>query len=454
MIRAEGFQHGRFNLFPLSIMASPSLVDLADRILRAANALQQGLHDKHLSQPSFDSTGPQDYHDASEFPALRDARAQLIEATHSLLLLALGPTDVLRSLVSTDRTNLMVLTTIARLKIAETVPLDSAIAIEKLADQLQLHVQPLKRILGYAYTMHIFREPQPGFVAHTSLSVAIPAFSPFMWIGLHPSQFLGGLKLAESLQIQSARANDAKPAIPLQIAQPQYPTWWSIVNEEPDGMQKFTAAMRTVGQAMVGPKYTQYVQGFDWKALGDALVVDLGGGDGHISSAIAQAYPNLTIIIQDLNSNADLAKAYIPAELQDRVSFQIQDFFQPQPKDLITSPPKVYLLSRILHDWSDQDCKRILDQLLPAVEKGTKLFIVDRIVPNQVGEIPLYQEALIRSTDLMMYTLLGGKERSLSEWESLFKSVDSRLAITRSEIPMGSEMGLLEVAIDNLQKSS
>ncbi|KIX93306.1 uncharacterized protein Z520_10949 [Fonsecaea multimorphosa CBS 102226] len=438
--------------------ATPSLVDLATEILEAAKILQQGLDAKSLPQPSFGATGPKDYHDAAEHAEILEARARLIDASQSMCTLARGPTEALRALVSTDRTNLVVLGAIDQLKLAEAVPLDGTpIAVETLASDLQLHKAPLQRILRYAYSLHMFYEPKPGYVAHTALSAAIPAFSPYTQLMLSLPIIVGGLKVGDSLRVgsggESSEANN-KPAIPVNLAFPQHKSYWQIVQQEPDGMAKFSAAMRVVGQAIVGPKYTQYTQGFDWDGLGKAVVVDLGGGSGHIAVPIARAHQNLEIIIQDLETNAAPAKAAIPTELQDRVTFQAQDFFQPQPSGLVQSPPKAYLLSRVLHDWPDSDCVKILKNLVPVLERGgkgkgkTKLFIVDRVLPDRPGEIPLHQEALMRSLDLLMYNIVGGKERSLEEWKALFEQADQRLKISKVEIPVNSDLAMLEVELE------
>ena len=45
-----------------------------------------------------------------------------------------------------------------------------------------------------------------------------------------------------------------------------------------------------------------------------------------------------------------------------RVSFQAQDFFEPQPQALqvpgagAVAHPAVYLVTRVLHNWPDADC--------------------------------------------------------------------------------------------------
>lgn len=99
----------------------------------------------------------------------------------------------------------------------------------------------------------------------------------------------------------------------------------------------------------------------------------------------------MQFIIQDLELNTQSAKHDIEQHgLQDRVQFQPHDFFQSQPSDL---KPSAYLLSRVLHDWKDDDCVRILMNLLPAMKKyGTKLLITDRVMPDNVGEMSAYKE--------------------------------------------------------------
>ena len=54
-----------------------------------------------------------------------------------------------------------------------------------------------------------------------------------------------------------------------------------------------------------------------------------------------------------------------------RVSFQAQDFFEPQPQALqvpgagAVAHPAVYLVTRVLHNWPDADCVKYV--LIPLV---------------------------------------------------------------------------------------
>jgi hypothetical protein len=61
--------------------------------------------------------------------------------------------------------------------------------------------RPLERILRYCFTIRLFRESQPGQVAQTLLSAAIPAMS--QWIRISNTEIVqqGFFKMPDALQI-------------------------------------------------------------------------------------------------------------------------------------------------------------------------------------------------------------------------------------------------------------
>ncbi|KAK3682202.1 O-methyltransferase-domain-containing protein [Podospora appendiculata] len=427
----------------------PSLVDLATAILQAATTLQDHLATHHLPQPDLSPTSRHDYLDILANPTATSARAALIETTRSLLHLAQGPTDLLRSIVLSDRTAVAVLRAIHALKIAEAVPLHTPISLDALATSLGVHPIPLSRMLRFAYTLRIFHEPDnmPNYVAHTALSAAIPGFDPYIW-----------LTLSDTTQVQLAAytfplALRRWPTSPMALTDPRGRDWWTILQEddpEGKGMDRFSAAMTTSLRGLHGAGNAYLLEGFDWAGLGSGTVVDVGGGSGHNAVAVAKAFPRLRVVVQDLPKNESLAVSNFEASgLMDegwkgcKPEFQAQDFFSPQPGEL---RPKVYLLSRILHDWSDEDALRILTHLIPAMKKhGTRLLLVERVLPDRCGDIPLYQETQLRALDLLMYTTFGGGcERSASQWEQLLRRADAGLGIMEIRSRVGSELSMLE----------
>jgi len=139
------------------------------------------------------------------------------------------------------------------------------------------------------------------------------------------------------------------------------------------------------------------VEGFDWAALPEgSVVVDVGGGVGSHSLALAKAFYGLNFVVQDrpsvmAASAPNYWSEHFPAAISSgRVTLQAHDFFEPQP----VREPAVFLLRTILHDWADEHCIKILRYLRAAAGPETQLVIIDSLVvyacetPKSVQEIP------------------------------------------------------------------
>lgn len=96
----------------------------------------------------------------------------------------------------------------------------------------------------------------------------------------------------------------------------------------------------------------------------------VGGGKGHISTILAQAYPGLNFIVQDLDSVVQLGKDSVPADLLPRFDFMPYNFLDPQP-DLRgrVKGRTTYFLRSILHDWSNKYCAQILKNIVDVSEE-------------------------------------------------------------------------------------
>jgi hypothetical protein len=155
-------------------------------------------------------------------------------------------------------------------------------------------------------------------------------------------------------------------------------------------------------------------------AEGDT-VVDVGGGNGALMSALLQRRPDLRAIVFDLPHVASEAKAHVRASgLDDRCAVVPGDFGSGVP-----AGAQRYVLSHILHGMPDEDAAELLRRVRDAIAEGGCVLIADGIVgpPNDPD---------MKSMDVLMLMLSGGKERTEEEWHELLGSAGFELARTQS----------------------
>ena len=69
-----------------------------------------------------------------------------------------------------------------------------------------------------------------------------------------------------------------------------------------------------------------------------------------------------------------------------------------------------YVLRTVLHDWPTEDAVRILERVRAAMPVGGTLLVVESVLPDGPEPHPA------RGIDLHMMVVLGGRERTESEW--------------------------------------
>ena len=81
----------------------------------------------------------------------------------------------------------MSLQAISRLNIASLVPIGGQTTFAKIAEQTGLEERAVRRLLRHAMTMRVFREPEPGVVAHTKASKVLtnPVANDWCRTGTH-----------------------------------------------------------------------------------------------------------------------------------------------------------------------------------------------------------------------------------------------------------------------------
>ncbi len=162
-------------------------------------------------------------------------------------------------------------------------------------------------------------------------------------------------------------------------------------------------------------------------------VVDVGGGYGGLVTALLKKHRGLAGLVFDQAKPTDETLADIrEAGLEDRIQFEEGDFFRGVPDG-----GEIYLLKSIIHNWHDKDAIRILASIGRAMSSGSKLLVVERVIPegNGASEAKLF--------DINMMVTAGGLERTEAEHQHLLK--EAGLLLTKV-IPTRSYMSLVEAA--------
>ncbi|CAI0407002.1 unnamed protein product [Linum tenue] len=152
--------------------------------------------------------------------------------------------------------------------------------------------------------------------------------------------------------------------------------------------------------------------------------VDVAGGTGIVAAAVAGAFPEMKCVVLDLPHVVEglPAAGGHPGNLE----FVGGDMFRSVPS------ADAVLLKSILHNWDDESCVKILKCCKAAVsgdgDEGKKgkqrvynMIVIDMVMSEVGSDDDDLSREIQLCFDLMMATLLNGKERNEMEWKGLFE---------------------------------
>jgi hypothetical protein len=158
-------------------------------------------------------------------------------------------------------------------------------------------------------------------------------------------------------------------------------------------------------------------------------LVDVGGGPGVLLRAILGTHPELDGLLFDRPEVVE--DATLPAAGG--------DFF-------VEVPPgaDAYLLSRVIHDWPDDDALAVLRSCRRAMPRSATLLLVEAVLPERAADDP---EAI--RMDLHMLTLLRGRERTAAEFVALLAAAGFTLDRV---LPTAAGVSVLEAHRDDVSR--
>jgi 3-hydroxy-5-methyl-1-naphthoate 3-O-methyltransferase len=136
-------------------------------------------------------------------------------------------------------------------------------------------------------------------------------------------------------------------------------------------------------------------------------LLDVGGGSAVFSLEVAKAQPTLRATVMEISAVCAEADQYIAAAgLASRVRTQAVNMFtQPWPQDHDT-----HFLSNILHDWSDDTCRMLVQKSFAALPSGGRIMLHEMLMTDD-GCGPLPAAAF----SLLMLLGTRGRQYSLPE---------------------------------------
>lgn len=165
-----------------------------------------------------------------------------------------------------------------------------------------------------------------------------------------------------------------------------------------------------------------------------ATIVDVGGATGNMLGHILARHPQPRGILYDRPHVVSEAPALLAAHgVADRVSIVSGNFFEQVP-----AGGDAYILSHIIHDWTEAQCHTILGNCRQAMARGAKLLIVEFVLPE--GDTPHFGKL----ADMVMLTCPGGEERTAAEYQRLLD--DAGFRMTRV-VPTASDVSVVEAEL-------
>ncbi len=167
---------------------------------------------------------------------------------------------------------------------------------------------------------------------------------------------------------------------------------------------------------------------------GFSTVVDVGGGTGNLLTTILAKYPQPRGVLFDMPHVAAEATALVASRgLADRVKIEVGDFFATIP-----TGGDAYLMSHVIHDWNEEQCRTILSNCRRAMKADSRLLLIEMVLPP--GDAPHPGKML----DMMMLVGPGGQERTADEYRTLLAGAGFRL---ERVIPTNSAVSVVEAVV-------
>jgi hypothetical protein len=280
---------------------------------------------------------------------------------------------------------------IAELGVADAIA-TGVTGIDELAREVGADADALRRMLRLLEADGLVSQDPPGTWRLTETGELL---REGVEGSMRQQAMLFGAELYEAWAGATTSLRTGEPAFEARFGSP----FFDWLQAHPVRGRSFDRAMSGTAGMRMAPLLSR-----DWS--GGGTVVDVGGGNGMLIESLL----GLRGITFDLPHVSERAAGRLEKNprLAGRVSAEGGSFFEAVP-----AGADAYILAQVLHDWNDDDCVRILEACRRAGGRGARLLVLEQIVPDGPAPNPS------KLTDLNMLVLVGGRERTRAEFESV-----------------------------------
>ena len=304
----------------------------------------------------------------------------------------------------------------AKLKLADLIHAGPKTA-QELAQATKTHPQALYRLLRALSSVEIFSEDEQSRFHMTPMAECL--------LDVHGSQRAVALMMGDE-HFRSW----GELLYSVQTGKPGFDHVYGkgifeYLAEHAESAKIFDAAMT----GFHGPETQAMIDAYDYTGVN--TLVDIGGGNGTVISAVLKRYPAMKGILYDLPGVIERAKKDLAdAGLATRCQTIPGSFFE-------AAPPggDAYQMRHIIHDWTDEQCHTILGHIRKVIPKTGRLLVIEMVIK------PRNEPQPAKWLDLNMLVLPGGRERTEAEYKEMYAKAGFRL---ERVVPTPTEVSVIE----------
>ena len=266
---------------------------------------------------------------------------------------------------------------------------------EKIAERLSLGPRATEALVGILASLGFLEQRRGQFhLTNATRNFLLPD-SPYYWGGI--------FELVRDIPFTCSSLREA-----LQKDKPigyEGEDIWETHELDPEQARLFTRAMHSHSfpAAMGTARHGDFT--------GVYRLLDIAGGSGCFSIALAQRYPAMRFTVAELPVVCALAEEYVDRYgLKDRIDTASLDMFN----DPWPSGYDAHFLSNIFHDWSWERCRHLARQSFESLPSGGRIYVHEMLLAD-TRDAPLAATSF--SMNMIFFT--QGKQFTAGELEKL-----------------------------------